>query len=54
MREDELKALGVRSVEADGLGDGLMEEDGLSAYLPAQIAKPVEQFTSVVLFGIGA
>ena len=52
VRKDEVNALGVRRVQADALGDGLMEKDRLRAYLPAEIPEPVEQFTSVVFLGI--
>ena len=50
MREDEIDALRVCGVEADALGNRLMEKNGLSASPPAKISKFLEQFPSIDSF----
>ena len=39
MRQDEVNALSVRGIEAKGLRNGLMEENGLSAEATAEVGE---------------
>jgi len=51
MGKDKINALGVRRIEADLLGNCLMEKDSQSTSPPAQIAEFLQQFFPLKLFG---
>src|ERR1017187_3852666 len=50
LRGDQVQALGIGRVQADGLRDCLVQEDRLRADLPSEVRESSQQFSPLLVF----